>query len=344
MNNKNTFIIKLSISIVLLILAIYFTLFIIEKSEKYENDIRAQKIDAIKYRIEELNKDDTYYNERGNSLLKEDKPLFSQNYSIGEKIGYFEISMERAKEAEDNFILGKKNQYDIYNLSYDAYKIGAINEDKFKSVKNIIEINIVYYNTRKSIAEYKIKSLNEFIIGYRLMKDMPQEQQDSLLDIIDIGISAYTGNSDTISKTIDLIKSSSSEHKNDEEIKIRFTKGTEYWKTYSDSDLPYFMYDKENKYNIWKTSNDLLPGCDIGKCDLNTMIGFNKNLGFVYEETMCKVLGWGLEEECNYIKIRTEEIDKCLKDSTCSTEDAAEKIKERRIFAENLVPPRKIGI
>lgn len=279
-------------------------------------------------RLEKLNDVNIIYSEQGSSTLNSAAGKFgeSKDKSIGKKIASLEIGKELALDAENQFRLGKDVNYELWNLSWKLYKTGRWNESKLKRNQKIIEINLKYYNTLISSSEYLRKGYDEFLAYNEIVKYQPSEEEE-LFGFI---VSALSGKPD-LSKISKLSKGNV-------DAQIKLEKGSEYLMM---SFNQWYSIDTYKGGYIYKGTEVAYPLCNVGKCNIDDMMNFNKLMG-VWENLQCK--DWGLEEDCNYIKIKIDELEKCLKDKTCSIEEAAEKIKERNVYVKSLLPPRKIDI
>lgn len=280
-------------------------------------------------RLEKLNDMNIYYSEQGENIFKSASGKFgeSRDKSIAEKIAALEIGKELALNAENNFKSGKEVNYELWNLSWKLYQTGRWNESQLKKNQKMIEINLKYYNTLISSSEYLRKGYDEFLDMYEIVKNEPSKEE-KLFDFI---ASAISSGKPDLSKLSELFKDNIDAQK-------KSTKGSEYIMLFFNQ---VYSIDSYKRGYIYKSTKTVYPGCDIGKCNIDNMMAFNKLMG-VWENLQCKE--WGLEEECNYIKIKIDEIEKCIKDKTCSVEEATEKIKERNEYVKSLLPPRKIYI
>lgn len=340
MTENKTKVLKLIILLIILTIAFYSVSYVIGQIQKWEKDIKEKNIDDIKYKLKELNKESLSYKEQGISLDKNSEGILSKKDTIGEKIGSLEISREINVKSMKNFELGRDKQYEIWNLTNTLYNLEGIDKDKYRKTLKLIEINIVWYNTIIEAKKYEINATDQFLIMYKLMKERPEK--NDLLDIINIGISAYTGNPDTITKTIDLINSYQTQSKLEEDIKYRALKGSEYLKMALDYHLG---TDEDHPERILKIAFELTPGlkdCEKRNCEKRDVEFYNGMVSAAYSTIGgCNLF---LEEECKSFEQEREYIKDCLEKETCTSQDAFNKIKERNNKLKSLYPPREIVI
>lgn len=283
-----------------------------------DDKINTNKINYTKDRIKELNDRSILYSENGWTLFKSGTSKLSSKGSIPENIALLEVSLEPLTNAEDYFKKGHQTQLEIYNLTWDLSQMNAINDSEFERNKMIVEINVGYYKSMIEGVQYEIKAHNEFLAGYRLIKDEPSDE----VKILNFIASIIAGKPDF---------SQLGESKFSSDAQIRFKKGGEYFKSATDSTTLYGI-QRFNKENLEKSLQQI-PDCIKVECDAGdlgsaggTMLFYTTNY-----ESYCVM------EECSKIEQKSHP-------KTGDIRGSIESWKELIVYVSKMYPPRKIDI